>query len=133
MLLKALILSFAYTFAQDNPHANVSFFFLTFPAKYLPYGLLFLSAVSGGWSSTLVEVSGLMAAHLYDFLTRIWPTFGGGRNMVPTPQFVKNWFTPTAGTTQARSFGSVFAPAPQQPASGNWSGARGPGRRLGGE
>jgi Derlin-2/3 len=131
VLLKALILSFAYTFSQDNPNSNVSFFFLNFPAKYLPYGLLFLSAVSGGWDSALIEVSGLLAAHLYDFLTRIWPTFGGGRNLVPTPMFVKRWFTPASGSAQPRSFGTAFIPTPEQQPAAAWSGTRGPGRRLG--
>jgi Derlin-2/3 len=134
VLLKALILSLAYTFSQDNPHSNVTIFILTFPAKYLPYALLFMSAISGGWASTLIEASGLISAHMYDFLTRIWPTFGGGRNLVPTPQFVQNWFRPKVGTSEARTYGRMYRPPAAEPASNpNWTGARGPGRRLGGD
>jgi len=83
----------------------------------------------------------LVAAHLYDFLTRIWPTFGGGRNYIVTPAFVKRAFGAAPGRPQARGFGTAFAARPNEPeratatgrsfgVGGAWDG-RGPGRRLG--
>ncbi|KAF2669179.1 DER1-domain-containing protein [Microthyrium microscopicum] len=135
-LMKALVVGLAYTFSQDNPDSNVTMFILTFPAKYLPYALLAISAVSGGYSSAFIELTGLVSAHLYDFLTRIWPTFGGGRNLVPTPSFVQNWFRPRGGTAEARSYGQFIRPSSQEPPTANtsgWNSGRGPGRRLGGE
>jgi len=135
--LQPLTLGLAYTFSQDNPNSNISIFVFNFPAKYLPYAMLFLTLVSpgGGPRAAKFQVTGLIAAHLYDFLTRIWPTFGGGRNWVQTPGFVRRWFTPEGSSTQQRSYGTVIQPrqaAPPTGSSGNsWSNQRGPGRRLG--
>jgi len=130
-LLNALVLSLAYTFSQDNPNANVTIFVLSFPAKYLPYALLFITLVSGGPHAAKIQASGLVAAHMYDFLTRIWPTFGNGRNYITTPLFVKRWFTPGTGTTSTRSYGTAFNPRQEVPGNTGWTGQRGPGRRLG--
>ena len=84
---------------------------------------------------------GIPAAHFYDFLTRLWPEFGGGTNYIQTPQFVRKWFggnravvnrgygtairqqAPTASGASS-GFSSAF--------SGSWGG-RGQGRRLGGD
>jgi hypothetical protein len=90
--LPALTLAYAYTFAQDNPTRQVNFFVLNFDAKYLPFALLFMSFIMDGPEPAMAQVTGLIAAHMYDFLTRIWPTFGGGKNYITTPQFVKRLF-----------------------------------------
>lgn len=145
--LPALSLAYAYTFAQDNPTRSVQFFIINFEAKYLPFAMLFLTFVTDGPDAAATQLPGLIAAHLYDFLTRIWPTFGGGTNYIRTPQIVKNWFTPTPGGIQNRGYGHVVdgrgrtAGAPgsgAQPSTGRTTGANtswsgmGPGRRLGG-
>ncbi|KAK3060616.1 hypothetical protein LTS18_008137, partial [Coniosporium uncinatum] len=135
--LDALILSVAYTFAQDNPLTNVTVFILTFSAKYLPYALLLLTFIMHGPPAAMEQGTGLLAAHLYDFLTRIWPTFGGGRNYTKIPEFVKRWFAQNGSAApQARSHGTAFDNRRAAPASGSasanaWSNQRGPGRRLG--
>jgi len=133
VLLQPLILAFAYTFAQDNPSTNVSIYIITFPAKYLPLALLGITLIMDGQYAALHQATGLIAAHLYDFLTRIWPTFGGGTNYIVTPEFVKRWFGGSA-TPQRRGYGTAF-PAPQAAPQNNdgWSNSRGPGRRLGGD
>lgn len=134
--LSALTLAYAYTYGQDNPTRQVSFFIITFDAKYLPFALLFMTMVMDGPEPALAQATGLIAAHMFDFLTRIWPTFGGGTNYITTPATVKGWFGGGAGTQQARPYGmaqqgrSAAAPA----ASGRTTGASnpwGPGRRLG--
>jgi Derlin-2/3 len=142
--LPALTLSYAYTFAQDSPTRQVSFFIVNFDAKFLPFALLFMTFIIDGPEPAAAQLTGLLAAHLYDFLTRIWPTFGGGKNYIHTPNFVKRWFGGTTGV-QNRSFGYVVqgqgratgsgAGAPSAAASGvsNRWGSVGPGRRLGGE
>jgi Derlin-2/3 len=93
----------------------------------------------------MVQATGLLAAHLYDFLTRIWPTFGGGRNYIFTPQIVKKWFGARPGTVQNRGFGTAIqggrraGDAASARAAGSSTGfggawnSRGPGRRLGEE
>ena len=113
-------------------------FVITIQARYLPYALLFMSLVLGSPDQVLLQATGLLAAHLYDFLTRIWPTFGGGRNYITTPQFVKHWFAAAPGTQQARPYGTMM-PGGGGAATGSStrSAARttaskwGPGRRLG--
>ncbi|EUC42690.1 hypothetical protein COCMIDRAFT_102859 [Bipolaris oryzae ATCC 44560] len=145
--LPALSLAYAYTFGQDNPTRSVQFFILNFDAKFLPFAMLFLTFVIDGPETAASQLTGLLAAHLYDFLTRIWPTFGGGTNYIRTPQMVRSWFSATAGSVQDRGYGHAVqgrgraAGAPgsgAQPTTGRTTGANtpwsgmGPGRRLGG-
>ncbi|KAF1837877.1 DER1-domain-containing protein [Decorospora gaudefroyi] len=144
--LPALSLAYAYTFAQDNPTRSVSFFIIKFDAKYLPFAMLFMTFIIDGPEAALAHITGLLAAHLYDFLTRIWPTFGGGTNYIRTPQMVQRWFGAAPGSVQNRGYGHAVqgrgraAGAPgsgAQPSTGTTTGAStrwgglGPGRRLG--
>ncbi|EAT83242.2 hypothetical protein SNOG_09050 [Parastagonospora nodorum SN15] len=96
--LPALTQSYAYTFAQDNPTRQVNFFIINFDAKFLPFALLFMTFIVDGPDSAAAQLTGLLAAHLYDFLTRIWPTFGGGKNYIVTPNFVKRLFNAGVGS-----------------------------------
>ena len=145
----ALILALAYLYAQDNPDALMTLTVITLRAKWLPLALLLTTFVMESPRSALHQLMGLVAAHLYDFVTRIWPTFGGGRNPIKTPQFVRRWFVADASgaapTTKAygTAFTSNAAPAAGQGTSrgvssgfggfGSSWGGRGAGRRLGGE
>jgi len=135
-------MAYAYTFAQDNPNRQASFFVVQFESKYLPFALLFLALVIDGPNAAAAQLTGLIAAHLYDFLTRIWPTFGGGKNYIFTPLTVKRWFGAAPGSVQNRGYGTAVhgrgnAAGAGDAAAGrstgtNW-GQVGPGRRLGGE
>jgi Derlin-2/3 len=144
--LPALSLAYAYTYAQDNPTRQVSFFIINFDAKFLPFALLFMTFIIDGPEPALHQLTGLIAAHLYDFLTRIWPTFGGGKNYIHTPQTVKKWFGAAPGSMQNRGYGHVVegrgrtagaAGSGAAPSTGRTTGAStqwggiGPGRRLG--
>ncbi|RAR14299.1 Der1-like protein [Stemphylium lycopersici] len=144
--LPALSLAYAYTFGQDNPTRSVQFFIINFDAKYLPFAMLFLTFIIDGPDAAASQLTGLIAAHLYDFLTRIWPTFGGGTNYIRTPQMVQRWFGAAPGSVQNRGYGHVVegrgrtAGAPgsgASPSTGRATGAStafgamGPGRRLG--
>ncbi|KAI4681421.1 uncharacterized protein J4E84_007658 [Alternaria hordeiaustralica] len=135
--LPSLSLAYAYTFAQDNPTRSVSFFVITFESKYLPFAMLFMAFVIDGPDAALGQLMGLLAAHLYDFLTRIWPTFGGGKNYIRTPEMVKRWFGAAPGSVQNRGYGHVVqgrggaAQPSAARATGNAWGGMGPGRRLG--
>ncbi|KAH7122750.1 Der1-like family-domain-containing protein [Dendryphion nanum] len=138
--LTPLSLAFAHTYAQDNPNRKVSFFIITFDAKYLPWAMLLMTFVMEGPTRTMQQGCGLLAAHCYDFLTRIWPAFGGGKNYIVTPQIVKAWFGANAGTEQRRSYGTARQGRPQEePADARSTGRStgfggqgfGPGRRLG--
>jgi Derlin-2/3 len=100
--------------------------------------MLAISLVSGGPNALKVQICGLISAHAYDFLTRIWPTFGGGTNYIVTPVFVQRWWLKLEDRVQDRAYGQAIRPpnitgdaGAATSARNNWSGERGPGRRLG--
>lgn len=140
-------MAFAHTYAQDNRGKKVKFFIIEIPVLWLPWAMLTMTLVSQGWGSVKTEFTGILASHLYDFLTRIYPTFGGGRSYIFTPDFVRRYifrYTPDAAR---RTYGRAYRPSrpvdPQPGTSdsgtrswtssqdlGSW-GTRGSGRRLG--
>ncbi len=103
--------------------------------------MLGLTFVMGSLDAALAQFTGLVAAHLYDFLTRLYPTFGGGKNYIQTPQLFKRWFGAGIPAVQARGYGTAFRPATEVPAQGRSTGSafanawstRGQGQRLGGD
>lgn len=149
--LSSLTLALAYTYAQENPNRQLSYFIITFSAKYLPYAMLAMTFVMASPEAALHQSTGLIAAHLYEFLTKIWPEYGGGRKLINTPAFVARWFTRDAGIASQRSYGTAFTGTPRtvgqqqgqsgsgggwasgfSQGSGSWN-SRGAGRRLGGD
>ncbi|KAG9658270.1 hypothetical protein KCU95_g19937, partial [Aureobasidium melanogenum] len=149
LLLSPLILALAYLHVQDAPDAMMTFFF-SIRRKYLPACMLLVTFLMAGPYGALLEAFGLVAAHLYDFLTRIWPSYGGGTNPIRTPRMVQQWFAKPFGSGTTRSYGTAFQARPAGSVggqsqtgnssrssgwtsgftSGSW-GSRGPGRRLG--
>ncbi|KAG9246242.1 Der1-like family-domain-containing protein [Calycina marina] len=139
----ALVLALAYTSSQDDRGGKATFFVVTIPSVMVPYAMLLMTLITSGTGPTIVQATGLIAAHLHDFLTRLWPAFGGGRNMLPTPMFVRRLFQTTEATTTNRTYGTALNPA--QRAAGAATGAstggvlpeswrsRGSGHRLGGD
>jgi Derlin-2/3 len=98
--------------------------------------------------AAIVQATGLVAAHAYEFLTVLWPQYGGGgRNLLTTPLFVQKWFANVSGAPRARGAGTAFntrataaqnIPQRQTGSGGGWTsggawGDRGSGRRLGGD
>ncbi|KAK5167363.1 uncharacterized protein LTR77_007062 [Saxophila tyrrhenica] len=149
-LLSPLTLALAYTHAQENPNQQINYFVVTFSAKWLPVVMLIGTVIMASPYAALVQATGLVAAHAYDFCTIIWPQYGGGRKLLSTPVAVQRWFANVAGAPQRRGAGTAFntgGPAaqnvPQRSAGtgGGWTsgfggngwGQRGPGRRLGGD
>ncbi|GKZ18715.1 hypothetical protein AbraCBS73388_001939 [Aspergillus brasiliensis] len=137
----ALILAFVYTYSQDNRGRKASFFIIQIPVEFLPWAMLTLTLVVSGWPAALRDGMGIVAAHFYDFLTRIYPTFGGGKNYLVTPAFVRRFFAAHTPQREARAFGTAYrATDHTQGSPGGWTSSfqspwsrRGPGRRLGGE
>ncbi|GAM90865.1 hypothetical protein ANO11243_089110 [Dothideomycetidae sp. 11243] len=142
------IMAMAYLDSVDNPNARAGFLIFTVPNRYSPWVMLALTFVMQSPYHAMVQATGIVAAHLYDFLTRVWPDFGGGRKIISAPVFVQRWFAPPPGVGTPRSYGTSFhqrPAAPAAPSSGSsWAsgfnplagtswGNRGPGRRLGGE
>ncbi|KAA8906302.1 Der1-like family-domain-containing protein [Sphaerosporella brunnea] len=87
-----LILSLAYYWAAfESPSTRVNFFIATFPVKFLPWIMLLMTLVQGG--NVFLDLTGIVAAHAYLFLTEIWPRFGGGRDLLrPLGDTVEGWF-----------------------------------------
>ncbi|KAL4926112.1 uncharacterized protein BDV17DRAFT_283559 [Aspergillus undulatus] len=124
---------------RDNKGTRTMFFVVEIPTLYLPWARLALTFCMKGWLAASVELTGIIAAHLYDFLTRIYPTFGGGRNYVGTPVFVQRWFTRALRGGQSRVYGQAYRPPVDNEESRGWTSSvrtawdsRGSGRRLGG-
>lgn len=142
---QALLLAFIYTFAQDNRGKKAHFIILQIPVELLPWAMLTLTLIMGGPQAALQQFMGVVAAHLYDFLTRLYPTFQGGRNYIQTPAAVKRYFGADRSSFTQKAYGSTYRPgqpttSQQPPARGGWTSGfssgwsgRGAGRRLGGD
>lgn len=98
--------------------------------------MLLMSLVTAGPQAAMVQATGLIAAHLHDFLTRLWPMFGGGKNLLETPTVFKRMFFTRQRDT---GYGTARASAPEGSSGGTSSGVlpetwrnRGSGHRLGG-
>jgi Derlin-2/3 len=109
--------------------------------------MILMSLLSpGGVFTVPLQIMGILVAHMYDFLTRLWPELGGGRNLLPTPGWV-SYLVQTPRILR-RGYGTVLRPT-DQPVGGSegrstgvsmgsgplpdaWR-TRGQGRRLGGE
>ncbi|PGH05962.1 hypothetical protein AJ79_06651 [Helicocarpus griseus UAMH5409] len=142
----ALIIAFMYTYGQVNTGRKASFIVIQIPVELLPWANIVLIMLMRGWGQAQTAACGVVAAHLYEFLTRIYPTYGRGRNFISTPVIVKRWFGAHRSTQTYRSYGTSYQPADRAARqagpgsasasgsswfSGNsWSG-RGAGRRLG--
>ena len=143
--LPALLISLCYTSHQDQRGQKATIWFFTVPAQLVPYCMILLSLLSSGGATAIpLQIGGLLVAHLYDFLTRLWPEFGGGRNLLPTPAILTRLLSPgvparggfgrSAGTAGAASGGATsgsstgFSAGNVLPES--WK-SRGTGRRLG--
>ncbi|KAI9149216.1 Derlin-2 [Paramyrothecium foliicola] len=137
--LDALILALCYTVTQDQRGVKATFYFVTIPAQLTPYCMILMNIFFGGPQRIVVQLEGLVAAHLYDFLTRLWPEFGGGVNLIPAPAFLSRLVqTPRL---LRRDYGTAFR-AGNNASSGQSTGAsagplpdawrtRGKGQRLG--
>jgi Derlin-2/3 len=140
--IDALILAFVYTATQDERGQNATFIIITIPAQWMPYAMVLVTLILNGMPAAKNQATGLVAAHLYDFLTRLWPTFGGGRNLLPTPGFVRRMWQTDEVTVAQRGYGTAITPAERTPARASGSSTsgvlpeswrnRGSGHRLGG-
>lgn len=121
--LPALILAMAYTATQDQRGQKAGFFFFTVPAQLIPLCMMGATLLMASPTQMLLQLTGLVAAHLHDFLTRIYPEFGGGRNFIPTPAFFARFVT-TPRVLQ-REYGTGIRPS--QGTTGSSTGAQGSG------
>ncbi|KAK2004485.1 Der1-like family protein [Colletotrichum falcatum] len=145
--LPGLIIALCRTVTQDQRGMKSNFYIVTIPAQLTPFCIMLMTLLDPngkGYYIFLTQLQGLIAAHLYDFLSRLWPEFSGGRNLIPTPAFLSRLAqTPrfyqrgygtavrggggasaqTSGSSTGVSQGGVVLPD-------SWR-TRGPGQRLG--
>lgn len=120
-LSSALVIVLVYLWSKANQTSPCSFFgFFTVPGFYLPFVLVCWTVVQGG--SPLEEVRGIVAAHLFYFLTTVWPR-AGGPTLASTPEGVRQAVQWAFGGHPTVAPGYV-RPPPQQRAF------QGVGRRL---
>lgn len=145
-------MAMVYTYSQDNRGRRATFIIIPMPVEYLPFAMLAFTLVMHGLPAALAEGMGIIAAHLYDFITRLYPTFGGGRNWIKPPGFVRRYFRGVTSNPTVRPYGTAFRQPASQPepsadasssssSGGGWASAfqrtpdawssRGAGRRLG--
>ncbi|KAI1487289.1 Der1-like family-domain-containing protein [Biscogniauxia mediterranea] len=133
LYLHALLIALCYTANQDARGMQAHFYIITVPAQLMPWCMLLAQLLFTGWESFQVGLTGILAAHLHDFLTRIYPEFGGGPNLAPTPWFL-SWIMSTP-RTRPTPYGTSYAPPRSGsersgPLPDSWR-TKGPGRRLG--
>ncbi|KAK2989596.1 hypothetical protein RJ640_027370 [Escallonia rubra] len=106
----SLVFMLLYVWSREFPNANINLYGLvTLKAFYLPWAMLALDVIFG--SKLMPDLLGIIAGHLYYFLTVLHP-LAGGRDILKTPMWVHKlvarWGVgaPTNSRTQADGTGS---------------------------
>jgi Derlin-2/3 len=82
----SLIFMMLYLWSKQNQDAIVGFFgVVQFKSLYLPFALLALDVVQG--AAPWPGVAGILAGHLYYFLTEVYPATSG-RHLIQTPTWL---------------------------------------------
>ncbi|KMT03227.1 hypothetical protein BVRB_8g197750 [Beta vulgaris subsp. vulgaris] len=102
----SLVFMLLYVWSREFPNANINIYGLvSLKAFYLPWAMLALDVIFG--SRLLPDFLGIVAGHLYYFLTVLHP-LAGGKNILKTPawvhKIVARW--------------RIGAPVPSRPAAG---------------
>ncbi|GJP45701.1 hypothetical protein CLOM_g5050 [Closterium sp. NIES-68] len=85
-LSEPLLLSVLYLWSRENPNGVVNFMgLLSMPAFYLPWAYLFMDLLFG--MSIVDPLAGIVAGHIYYFLTAVYPRTGGPQ-LIHTPLWV---------------------------------------------
>ncbi|KAF3442949.1 hypothetical protein FNV43_RR16867 [Rhamnella rubrinervis] len=83
----SLVFMLVYVWSREFPNANINIYGLvTLKAFYLPWAMLALDVIFG--SPIIPDLLGIIAGHLYYFLTVLHP-LSGGKNILKTPMWVR--------------------------------------------
>ncbi|XP_024030865.1 derlin-1 [Morus notabilis] len=83
----SLVFMLVYVWSREFPSANINIYGLvTLKAFYLPWAMLALDVLFG--SPIMQDLLGIIAGHLYYFLTVLHP-LAGGKNILKTPTWVQ--------------------------------------------
>ncbi|KAK7358405.1 hypothetical protein VNO77_00332 [Canavalia gladiata] len=114
-----LVFMLLYLWSREFPNAQINIYGLVaLKAFYLPWAMLALDVIFG--SPLVPDLLGIIAGHLYYFLTVLHPA-AGGKNILKTPKWVHKLVArwrigaqpisrgpPTDNTQQERSSGVAF-------------------------
>ncbi|XP_057957687.1 derlin-1-like isoform X2 [Malania oleifera] len=82
----SLVFMLLYVWSREFPNAQINIYgLIALKAFYLPWAMLALDVIFG--SSILPDLLGIIAGHLYYFLTVLHP-LAGGKNILRTPAWV---------------------------------------------
>ncbi|KAJ6789683.1 hypothetical protein PWT90_00547 [Aphanocladium album] len=139
-LTRGLIVALTYTATQQQQGLQTNYMFVPMPAPLLPYAMILISLILGGVQDVFLGIYGIIAAHLFEFLSRIYPQIGGGPNLLKTPKFMTRLVKAVEGRLQTVSSSGVTGggdyasgsttSAETGPLPDAWK-TRGAGRRLG--
>ncbi|ATY62974.1 Der1-like protein [Cordyceps militaris] len=125
-LTRGLIVALTYTASQQQQGLQVNYMFVPLPAPLMPYAMIGVSLLfPGGIQDFFLGLYGLVAAHLYEFLTRIYPQLGGGPNILKTPKFM----TSLVRAVEGRIIQAISRPG--APAASDFAGGRSTGVESG--
>ncbi|KAM1072700.1 hypothetical protein FF1_017930 [Malus domestica] len=83
----SLVFMLVYVWSREFPNANVNIYGLVqLKAFYLPWAMLALDVIFG--SPIMPDLLGIIAGHLFYFLTVLHP-LAGGKNILQTPRWVR--------------------------------------------
>lgn len=107
-----LLMALTHLWAQTHPNQQVSLFgLINMPAPYFPFAMIGIDLVRAGPQTALQAFTGLASAHLYFFLTSIYPSQNGGRplSFLATPRWLINQLGngPTAPPAPPSSFSAA--------------------------
>ncbi|ADV24433.1 derlin-2/3 [Cryptococcus gattii E566] len=96
-LFRPLLHAQTYVWCRVNPTVKVSIFgLLTIPTSLYPVALIVLDLLTGGPPKAIGGVMGLLAGHLWWFLSTYVPLYAPShlrhKNPLATPRFFKSWF-----------------------------------------
>lgn len=118
----SLVFMIVYIWGREFPNARISIYgVVSLKGFYLPWALLALNLIFG--NPLMPDILGMVAGHLYYFLTVLHP-LAGGRNLLKTPRWVHKVVAYWGEGFQ------VNAPVPSDPSAG--IAFRGRSHRLGG-
>ncbi|KAL6221056.1 hypothetical protein ACLB2K_008808 [Fragaria x ananassa] len=83
----SLVFMLVYVWSREYPNANINLYGLVqLKAFYFPWAMLALDVIFG--SPIWPDLLGIIAGHLYHFLTVLHP-LAGGKNILKTPRWVQ--------------------------------------------
>ncbi|KAL7419131.1 hypothetical protein Q5752_005967 [Cryptotrichosporon argae] len=123
-LFRPLLHAQTYTWCRANPTLKVSIFgLITIPTSLYPPALIVLDLITGGPFKALGGLLGLLAGHIWWFISTYMPTYAPGRlrrpNPLATPRWFRSYFAGPAGGFTRTSWGGVR----MAPAAGRTTGA----------